>query len=149
MEIEALPPGDALVSAACSHFLARRPIYRCRDLPRKGCKSPAEGKDVKGCWFQAVCKDEIVRIESAGEETVIHLSDKSLISSSAKLKVFAAALKDQMFCLVNPENLINLFYMERLDRPAATVVLTNSEQIPVSEEGVTELTRLFDRTDLI
>ena len=148
-ENQKLLPGDVLVKAVCNEFLVNRPIHRHSDLPRKGNDLFHDRPDEEDCRYQVVCKDEIVRIEAAVEVTVIHLSDKAQILSSADLPVFADALKDHVFCLVNPENLINLFYMERLDRPAAMVVLTNSEQIPVSADGAAELLRLFDRTDLI
>ena len=108
-----------------------------------------EFPDNEDCRFQTVCKDEIVRFESLGEETVIYLNDKSRISTAGELSVFVDALRDYMFCLVSPGNLINLFYMERFTRSAASVILTNSEPVPVSAKAEIEILKLFDRTDLI
>lgn len=147
--VDGLAPGDVLVKSVCNGFLTGRPVYPGSELPRKGSDIFKECPDNEYCRFQTICKDEIVRFESAGEQTVIFLNDRSRISSALELPVFAGALRDDMFYLVSPGNLINLFYMERLTRSAARVILTNSEPVPVSAKAEIEILKLFDRTELL
>ncbi|MGF1587000.1 MAG: hypothetical protein ACFCUM_16900 [Bacteroidales bacterium] len=147
--IEGLISGDVLVRAACNELVLNRPVYLGSDLPRKGSDIFVECPDNEDCRFQIVCKDEIVRFESAGEGPVIYLNDKSRISIAGELSVFVGALRDHMFALVSPGNLINLFYIEKFTRSAAKVILTNSELIPVSPDAEIELLKFFDRTDFL
>jgi hypothetical protein len=144
-----LPSEIILLSVACKELSKNRPVYQGNDLRGTGI-----GNLLRRCFepdkkmFQVACKDEIVRFEAKGKETTIILKSGETYSTIVRLEVFTAKLHDHLFYLANPDNLINLMYMERLNRSAASVVLRNSDTVTITAGAEIQLLELFNKTDI-
>jgi hypothetical protein len=141
---------NLIVTVACKELSSARKIYHDNRPDGDGMnKVSARIPELSGSGFQLLCKDEIIRIEEKQEQSIIFCNDNSTLVSVRDLELFAERLIPFMFFRVNPYHLVNLMYMERLNRSAASIVLTNSESVPVSAKTEIELLKLFNQTDLL
>ncbi len=141
---------NLIVTVACKELSSARQVYQDNRSGGDGMKQvSARIPELSGSRFQLLCKDEIIRIEEKQEQSIIFCNDNSTVVSVQNIELFAEHLNPFMFFRVNPYHLVNLMYMERLNRSAASIVLTNSESVPVSAKTEIELLKLFNQTDLL
>ena len=141
---------NLIVTVACTELSSARTVYHGNRLGGDSMNQvSAKIPELSGSRFQLLSKDEIIRIEEKKERSIIFCNDNSTVVSVQNLELFAEQLIPFMFFRVSPCHLVNLMYMERLNRSAASIVLTNSESVPVSAKTEIELLKLFNQTDFL
>jgi two-component system LytT family response regulator len=89
--------------------------------------------------------DEIVRLESDGNYTTVHLSDGSRVLVSKLLKDFELTLKDRInFFRTHQSHIINLDYFFCYEKSESAVVLKDKSNVPLAVRKKEQLFRLLD-----
>lgn len=89
--------------------------------------------------------DDIVRLESDGNYTTVHLSDGSRVLVSKLLKYFELTLKDRHnFFRTHQSHIINLDYFFCYEKAESAVVLKDKTNVPLAVRKKEQLFRLLD-----
>lgn len=91
-------------------------------------------------------RSEIMYCESESNYTTFFLSSGERVVVCKTLKKIAERLGDEDFFRVHASYLVNLKHVSRFTRgSSATVVLTNSQHIPVSRRNKEKFLEIFSR----
>jgi len=138
-------PVDAVMAFNCEVLSDKIPSFLYLDERPTRLVSDVDSVELsKGIRFQYVRVDEIVRLESQADSTIIYLRDKSHLVTKLALKFFLMKLKEVSFYMVHQDHLVNMSFIERLTHSSAYLTLSNFESIPVSPEQENELKNYFD-----
>lgn len=85
---------------------------------------------------------DIVRCQSDGSYTIFHTKDKKIMSAR-NLKYYENILSEHTFARVHQSHLVNIKYIKTINNNN-TVLLTNSEKIPVATRKKSYLKQLLD-----
>ncbi|GAA4234710.1 LytTR family DNA-binding domain-containing protein [Postechiella marina] len=85
---------------------------------------------------------DIVRCQSDGSYTIFHTKDKKIMSAR-NLKYYENILSEHTFARVHQSHLVNIKYIKTINSNN-TVLLTNSEKIPVATRKKSYLKQLLD-----
>ncbi len=89
---------------------------------------------------------KIIRCESDGSYTKVHLSGKSQIIVSKNLKEFEELLADFGLLRIHHSHLVNINHIERFHkRSGGLIVMSDGSEIPVSVRKKENLIELFER----
>jgi two-component system LytT family response regulator len=89
--------------------------------------------------------DDIIHFESDGSYTVVVTNDSQKIVVSKVLKDYDKLLSGSGFLRVHRSHLINLRHIKRFDKlDGGYLIMSNSDQIPVSTSGRERLLELFE-----
>jgi two-component system LytT family response regulator len=89
---------------------------------------------------------KIIRCESDGSYTKVHLSGKSQIIVSKNLKEFEELLADFGLLRIHHSHLVNINHIERFHkRSGGLIVMSDGSEIPVSVRRKENLIELFER----
>jgi two-component system, LytTR family, response regulator len=94
----------------------------------------------------AIGSDEIVRFESDGSYTTVHLADGKQIVVSRLLKEFEDLLHDAGFLRVHQSHLVNMDFLYYFEKSDSTIILRDRSSIPVSARKKDQLMK-FIRID--
>lgn len=86
-----------------------------------------------------VSSDEIVRMESSGSYTTVHLTDGNKILVSRQLKAFDGMLAASGFMRVHQSHLVNLSMVFFYDKTNGEAVLKDKTTVPVASRKKEEL----------
>lgn len=89
--------------------------------------------------------DQIVRCQSDNSYTTVHLSDGRSIVVSRPIKEFEEELTEEQFIRTHQSHLVNLFFVERFDRPTLRLQFSDGQSAPVSTRRKDRVLSLFDR----
>lgn len=89
--------------------------------------------------------DQIVRCQSDNSYTTVHLSDGRSIVVSRPIKEFEEELTEEQFIRTHQSHLVNLFFVERFDRPTLRLQFSDGQSAPVSTRRKDLVLSLFDR----
>ncbi len=79
-----------------------------------------------------VATRDIIRCESRGNYTILHLNDGQSLLEAKTLKEFESLFRQLNFVRVHHSHLINLHYLQSYEKMNGKVILSDDSEVPVS-----------------
>lgn len=86
--------------------------------------------------------ENITRLESDGNYTLIHIQDEEPIMTSRTLKTYLPALENKPFLRVHRSHLVNLKYIKKYVKSEASLYMQDGSKIEVAKSRLPELLSL-------
>ncbi|MEM6272868.1 MAG: LytTR family DNA-binding domain-containing protein [Bacteroidota bacterium] len=95
--------------------------------------------------IHVVAVADIVRLQADNSYTTVYLRDGRSILVSRSLKYFADLLSEAHFARSHQSHLVNLYFVDRFDRPNMMLHLSDGIGVPVATRRRDQVLRLLER----